>query len=97
MTKAGFKDSFREIHSDPLKNLGKTWISGLDKNGDFGYNKEDRIDYLYYQGGLLKAIDSESYICPPGEILKFRDKQTMYPSDHGFVLTTFEMDTKRRK
>ncbi|NQU53018.1 MAG: endonuclease/exonuclease/phosphatase family protein [Bacteroidetes bacterium] len=97
LTGAGFTDSFREINPDPLKMLGKTWISGIDENGDFGYSKEDRIDYIYYKGGLLKPICSESYVCPPGETLKFGNKKIMYPSDHGFVLTTFEIDVKNKK
>ncbi len=97
LTKAGFNDSFREIHPNPLNQLGKTWISGLDKNGEFGYSKEDRIDYIYYQGSMLKPVNSESFICPPGELLKFRNKEIMYPSDHGFVLTTFEIDLNNRK
>lgn len=93
---SGFKDSYREIHPDPLKNPGITWISGIDKNGKFGYSKQDRIDYLYYKGSKLKPIHSESFVCPPGEILKFRDKNIMYPSDHGFVLTTFEIDLENK-
>ncbi len=95
LTEAGFVDSYREIHPDPLHSPGTTWISGLDKNGNFGYNKKDRIDYLYYKGKKLTPIAAESYIVPPGETLIFRDSGIMYPSDHGFVLTTFEIDTER--
>ena len=95
LTDAGFTDSYREINPDPLTNLGKTWISGVDKNGKFGYTKQDRIDYIYYKGDKLKVIESESFTQIPGEILKFRDKKIMYPSDHGFVLTTFEIDINK--
>jgi len=97
LTDAGFTDSYRQINPNPLNNLGKTWISGLDENGVFGYTKEDRIDYIYYKGSKLKAVHSESFVCPPGEILTFRNKKIMYPSDHGFVLTTFEIDIKNKK
>lgn len=97
LTDAGFTDSYREINPDPLNSLGKTWISGLDENGKFGYIKEDRIDYIYYKGSKLKPFLSESFICPPGEILTFRNKKIMYPSDHGFVLTTFEIDLENKK
>jgi len=90
---AGLKDSYREVHPDPLSDPGTTWISGIDKNGNFGYTKKDRIDYLYYKGSKLKPINSESYMVPPGEILQFRNREIMYPSDHGFVLTTFEIET----
>jgi len=91
-TEAGLKDSYREIHLDPLTHPGVTWISGLDEAGNFGYSKQDRIDYLYYKGSKLKPIYSESHIVPPGEILEFKNKKIMYPSDHGFVLTTFEIE-----
>jgi len=91
-TNAGLKDSYRVVHPDPLTHPGTTWISGIDENGNFGYTKQDRIDYLYFMGSKLKPVVSESYIVPPGEILKFRNKEIMYPSDHGFVLTTFEIE-----
>jgi hypothetical protein len=97
LTNAGFVDSYREINPAPLQRLGKTWISGLDDNGKFGYKKEDRIDYIYYKGSRLTPIRSQSFVCPPGEILTFRNKEIMYPSDHGFVLTTFTIDAKQNK
>ena len=93
---AGFTDSYREINPDPLNELGKTWISGLNEDGEFGYTKEDRIDYIYYNGNMLKPIESESFVCPPGKMLEFRNKKIMYPSDHGFVLTTFEINTNKK-
>jgi len=96
LTDAGFTDSYREINPNPLNNLGKTWISGMDKNGDFGYTKQDRIDYIYYKGDKLKVISSKSFTQIPGEILEFRDKKIMYPSDHGFVLTTFEININKK-
>ena len=96
-TDAGLIDSYREVHPDPLTHPGITWISGIDPDGTFAYNKQDRIDYLYYKGSWIKAIDSESHTVPPGEILNFKGKEIMYPSDHGFVLTTFEIDLNKRK
>jgi hypothetical protein len=47
MGKAGFKDSFREIHPDALKIPGTTFY------------KTDRIDYIYYKGKHIRTIDSE--------------------------------------
>ena len=96
LTDAGLTDSYREINSDPLLDLGTTWISGLNENGIFGYTKQDRIDYLYYKGSFLNPIKSETFIQVPGEMLEFRGKKIMYPSDHGFVLTTFEIDIEKR-
>ncbi len=96
LTDVGLTDSYREINPDPLNNLGKTWISGLDKNEEFGYTKEDRIDYIYYKGDILKPIESESFTQIPGKILEFRNKKIMYPSDHGFVFTTFEININKK-
>jgi len=87
---AGFKDAFREINPDPLKHPGKTWISGHE-NDKLVYTRTDRIDYCYYVGGKIKPIDSESHTAIPGDVLRFRDKEIMYPSDHGFVLTRYRL------
>jgi endonuclease/exonuclease/phosphatase family metal-dependent hydrolase len=46
MMAAGFKDSFREIHPDPLKERGITWTP------QFPNAFKDRIDYIYYKGPL---------------------------------------------
>lgn len=94
-TDAGLTDSYRELNSDPLTKPGTKWISGVDEKGNFGYMKQDRIDYLYYKGSKLKPVSAESFVTPPGKFLEFRDKKIMYPSDHGFVLTTFEIDIEK--
>ncbi|MFI3315397.1 MAG: endonuclease/exonuclease/phosphatase family protein [Rikenellaceae bacterium] len=81
MEQAGFKDSFRELNNAPEKNIGATWISPKAR--------EDRIDYIYYQGGSIDAIKSESYVQDLGEVLNFYGEDFLYTSDHGFVLSTF--------
>jgi hypothetical protein len=95
LTNAGLTDSYREINPDPLKNPGKTWISVRNSEGNLEYTLHDRIDYIYYKGSKLKAVNSESFTQTPGKILNFRGKEIMYPSDHGFVLTTFEINLNR--
>jgi hypothetical protein len=40
-------------------------------------------------------INPESVTQNPGKILNLRNKEIMYPSDHGFVLTAFEIDLNR--
>ena len=91
---AGLVDAYREVYPDPLTFPGTTWISGIDKEGNFGYSKQDRIDYLYYKGTKLKPVSAESHIVPPGQILNFEGREIMYPSDHGFVLITFEISNQ---
>lgn len=73
MGKSGFIDSFRDIWPDETEKLGRTW-SPVFKN-----SLQDRIDYIYYKGNSLKALDS--YVI---------DEHPLgFPSDHAAVVTTF--------
>ena len=86
MQKAGFKDSFREINPDPVKNLGVTWLwTGWKKD------REDRIDYIYYHGNAIKPIASEAHDGDLGKDYMYNGKPFFYASDHGFVTTTFKL------
>lgn len=85
MINAGFKDSFREIHPDPVQDIGCTWMYPREKN------ELDRIDYIYYKGNAIKLIASETQNKELAKTLTFRGKDFFYPSDHGFVLTTFQI------
>lgn len=87
MEEAGFKDSFREIHPDPAKELGPTWYWTGDEK-----NRMDRIDFIYYKGNKLKATDSESYNADLPGYLDFYGEKFFYASDHGFVMTTFSLN-----
>lgn len=89
MEQAGFKDSFRELHPDPAKELGVTWLYAADSVET--PNRQDRIDFIYYQGKTIKAKASETHNHQLGELYPFRGEKFFYPSDHGFVLTTFRL------
>ncbi len=52
MEQAGFSDSYRLIHPDPLEHPGHTW------SPRFTEAWQDRIDYLYFQGAL-ELLDAE--------------------------------------
>ena len=91
MIDKGFVDTYRSINPDPFTDPGITWLSGADLSGEWGYHRQDRIDYIYSLGSHLEIIDSASFDVPPGEILIFGEGGYMYPSDHGFVLTTFRL------
>lgn len=86
MYEAGFTDSFREIHPDPVKELGPTWYWTGDNK-----DRLDRIDFIYYKGNNLKAVNSESYNCDLPGYLDFYGEKFFYASDHGFVMTTFSL------
>ncbi len=75
MEEEGFIDSFREIHPDPLAVRGITWTPALPEAF------QDRIDYIFYKGDILKAVDSKIIDTHP----------VSYPSDHAAVLTTFQI------
>lgn len=92
MTDAGFVDSFRHVHPDVADNIGVTWLSGASvADSTEVYGRQDRIDYLYYMGSKLQAVDSEIVNYPEGTDFEYKGQKFMYPSDHGFVLTTFDL------
>jgi len=74
-----FKDSYRELNPDPLKNPGVTW-------GGFIFDDilSDRIDYIYYRGDKLSAISSQ--------IIKDDPPGGFFNSDHRAVFTVFELE-----
>lgn len=89
MEKANFKDSFREVHPDPVKNIGTTWMTDADSLATM--NRQDRIDFIYYTGRTIRAINSECHYHPLGELYTYKGEDFLYASDHGFVLTTFQI------
>ena len=80
MEKAGFKDSYRELHINPLLDPGFTWTpraaTSSTKSG-----LRDRIDYIYYKGNI-KPIESKVIDYHP----------IMFPSDHAAVISVFSFD-----
>lgn len=89
MCEAGFSDSFREINPDPAKNIGTTWLTEADSLET--PDRSDRIDFIYYTGKTIKAVESQCYDGKLWQPFSFRGATFSYPSDHGFVLTTFEI------
>lgn len=75
---AGFIDSYRMLHPDPLKNPGITWPFTFKEDT---YIK-DRIDYIYYKGKKLTPITSTVINQHP----------IIFPSDHAGVSTLFKWD-----
>ncbi|SEJ33568.1 Exonuclease III [Cyclobacterium xiamenense] len=81
----GLKDSFRDVHPNPNWYPGITWDVK---------EKEDshRIDYIFYKGNL-KPLTSTAHMAYFGENLRVNGKEIPYPSDHGFVVTTFALES----
>lgn len=75
---AGFIDSFRTLHIDPLQHPGITWTP-IAATSTRRYGLRDRIDYIYYRGPV-KPIESKVIDYHP----------VMFPSDHAAVISVFE-------
>ncbi len=86
---AGFTDSFRAVHPDPLKVPGLTWpthrtIPGVDQ---FRGEPKDRIDFVYSQGATAIASTIVGEPGSPGTAATVAP----WPSDHRLVVSTFHV------
>jgi exodeoxyribonuclease-3 len=86
MVKAGFRDSYRTIYPDEMKNPGITWSSAY-KVGD-PRTHHDRIDFVYFKGKGLEVKEVKIL----GENEENADLVVSpYPSDHRAVVGTFTL------
>ncbi len=76
MQEKGFKDSYRELYPDPVKNPCLTW-SPFSKT-DLQY----RIDFIYYKGTSIQAVKSGMIDQHP----------VRFPSDHAAMATEFSLN-----
>lgn len=75
MLEAGFTDSYRELHPAVKRAADRTW------SPRFPEQEQDRIDYIYYKGGSLKADACEILEKHP----------VKFPSDHSALVTDFRI------
>lgn len=75
MADAAFTDSYRQLHPTVNRAADRTW------SPRFPEQEQDRIDYIYYKGGGLKA-DACSII---------EKHPVKFPSDHCAVLADFRI------
>jgi len=73
----GYTDSFRQMHPDPTKTMEGTW--GFLNDAIIS----DRIDFIYYKGGRIKARNSNIVMDNPNG--------GFFNSDHRGILTEFEI------
>jgi endonuclease/exonuclease/phosphatase family metal-dependent hydrolase len=83
----GFRDTYREIHPDPVADPGITWDSNWAKPPD-GH----RIDYVY-AGGAAKTTDSHLVGQPGAEGVEVGVEP--WTSDHRAVMSTVEVTPHR--
>ena len=90
---AGFRDSFRVVHPDPVADPGFTWWADRPPIED--YNPSDptrrsRIDYVWYAGA---AEVRESLVVGEAGGDGVDIGVTPWPSDHRAVLSVFEVES----
>jgi exonuclease III len=90
---AGFRDSYRQLHADPLTAPGFTWWADRPRIADYNPGPEDswqsRIDFIWYAGPaevIGSTLVGESGA--PGVTIAV----TPWPSDHRAVLSVFAIE-----
>ncbi|MFD8820106.1 hydrolase, partial [Streptomyces sp. NPDC059627] len=88
---AGFRDSYREAHPDPVAAPGHTWspVHPVHEVGGGRPEPQDRIDYVLHRG--LRVLDSRTWVTgtpAPWPEVAGND----WPSDHAAVVTTFAVE-----
>merc|ERR1719414_627328 len=73
----GYKDSYREVHPDPFKDVGNTW------SDRYQATPQGRIDHIYSRGDKFVPISSEIIYSHP----------SIWISDHNAVVTTYKIAT----
>jgi endonuclease/exonuclease/phosphatase family metal-dependent hydrolase len=90
---AGFRDSWRDVYPDPVKDPGLTWWAPRPKVPEWASNPgpkdpQDRIDYVY-AAGPSKTVASEIVGEQGGPEISI--PISPWPSDHRAVMSTFEV------
>ena len=86
---AGFTDSWRAVHPDPLRSLGLTWWAARPKVAGWNPGRtapQDRIDFIY-SAGPAKTTAAQLAGEKGGPEVTFGVRP--WPSDHRAVVTTF--------
>ncbi|MEH0543105.1 HAD-IA family hydrolase [Streptomyces sp. B21-105] len=87
---AGFADSYRQAHPDPVRQPGHTWspVHAEHEDGSGRPEPQDRIDFVLHRG--LRVLDSRTLVT--GGIRPWPDvEDNDWPSDHAAVITTFAL------
>ncbi|MBV6654876.1 MAG: endonuclease/exonuclease/phosphatase family protein [Mameliella sp.] len=85
LERVGLMDAFRVVHPNPVAHSGITWDTPNAVD-------EHRIDYVFYKGLDLEPVSAQTYFAHFGESLFLNGKRLPFPSDHGIVVTTFQLN-----
>lgn len=80
---AGLRDSYREVHPDPVENPGHTWTPAPGRN-----EVHDRIDIIYFAGDGV-SVDDSILIGPNDGLSEI--VVDPYPSDHRALVSVFSL------
>ncbi len=85
---AGLRDSYREVHPDPVQTPGLTWTPGYPHPWVKASELHDRIDMIW-SGGNTTTVESKII----GEVKNPAVDIAVdpYPSDHRAVVSTFRV------
>jgi endonuclease/exonuclease/phosphatase family metal-dependent hydrolase len=84
---AGFRDSYREIHPNPVKDPGFTWSPGGPETRKYDFS--DRIDWVLHSGPSTAV--SSKLLGERGDHQADITFHKPYPTDHRGVVSTFEL------
>jgi hypothetical protein len=101
VTARGFKDSWREVYPNEVTHPGRTWSpvypsTYLNPGDDLAMQPrpilepQDRIDFVYYTGSNVAAVESKRSGPPAGDLVEELEIEN-YPSDHNAVTSTFRL------
>ena len=88
---AGFHDSYREVHPDPVADPGFTWSPGGPETRKFDFS--DRIDWVLHSGPSTAV--SSRLLGERGDHQADLTFRPPYPSDHRGVVSTFDVTPAR--
>lgn len=99
MADAGFVDTFREVHPDPLRTPAFTWTP-LERGTTEAPTPLDRIDRLYRmptRRGEWQLVPMMAHVLPRvHESAELPRTDRMFPSDHGAVVIDFAWNRRER-
>lgn len=88
---AGFTDSYRVAHPDPVTAPGNTWSPLYPFHGGSTGREEpqDRIDFVYYAGDLTVLESHDLVVDDPEPVPRHADNE--WTTDHAAVLTFYSL------
>jgi endonuclease/exonuclease/phosphatase family metal-dependent hydrolase len=87
LAKAGFRDSYRDAHPDPVADPGFTWSPGGPETQKHDF--PDRIDWVLHSGPSTTV--SSSLVGERGNPQVDLAFKPPYPTDHRGVVSTFDV------